>query len=271
MLEHTCHRAQRLIPAPKLFVIAAKEHLAFQEVRHQLASMPPEALVIQPSNRETAPGVLLPLLHIYRRYPDAVVAVFPSDHFVLEEELFMRHVEHAFRLVELDASRIVLLGLEPDAPDPEYGYIIPGSRIEANVLDSAREVEMFVEKPSRQAAEKIIPSGALWNTMVMVFACKTLLAVFQRAAPALYHSLVPLLETLGTPDERAAVERVYQYLPSLNFSKGVLEVLAFEHRRALVVLPVRGVTWSDWGTADHLSSTLKALGIAEDVETVNAA
>jgi mannose-1-phosphate guanylyltransferase len=271
MLEHTCHRAQRLIPAHKLFVIVAKEHLAFHEVRHQLASMPPEALVIQPSNRETAPGVLLPLLHIYKRYPNAIVAVLPSDHFVLEEELFMRHVEHAFRLVESDASRIVLLGLEPEAPDPEYDYIIPGSRIEANVPDSARQVEMFVEKPSMQAAKKIIARGALWNTMVMVFACKTLLTVIQQAAPTLYHSLTPLLETLGTPDEQIALERIYQNLSALNFSKGVLEVLPFEHRRALLVLPVRGVTWSDWGTADHLSSTVRDLGIAEDVQSVSAA
>jgi mannose-1-phosphate guanylyltransferase len=161
--------------------------------------------------------------------------------------------------------------LEPEAPDPEYGYIIPGSRIEANVPDSARQVEMFVEKPSRQAAKKIIASGALWNTMVMVLACKTLLTVIQRAAPTLYHALTPLLETLGTPDEQVALERIYQKLPSLNFSKGVLEVLPFEHRRGLVVLPVRGVTWSDWGTADHLSRTLKDLEMAAAVPSVSAA
>ena len=28
----------------------------------------------------------------------------------------------------------------------------------------------------------------------------------------------------------------------------VLEFLAFQHRRNLLVLPVEGVTWSDWGT-----------------------
>jgi mannose-1-phosphate guanylyltransferase len=104
--------------------------------------------------------------------------------------------------------------------------------------------------------------------MVMVFACKTLLSVIRRAAPKLYHSFDPILDALGTPDEQAALERVYENLPSINFSKGVLEVLPFEHRRGLLVLPVRGVTWSDWGTVDHLTRTLRDLAASEDMQSV---
>jgi hypothetical protein len=58
-------------------------------------------------------------------------------------------------------------------------------------------------------------------------------------------------------------------LPPLNFSKGVLEVLPLEHRQALLVLPVRGVTWSDWGTADHLSSTLRQLSASEPGQSLS--
>ena len=259
MLEHTYDRAQRSIPARQLFTVVAEEHLKYQEVRRQLASSPPGTVVVQPANKETAPGLLLPLLHIYKRYPEAVVAVFPSDHFVLEKDLFMRHVDDAFRLVESDTSRMVLLGLEPHGPDPEYGYIVPGEKIKASGSDSARRVELFVEKPSIETAKKIITSGALWNTMVMVFACKTLLSVIQRAAPELDRAFRPILDAIGTPDEQRVIKQAYQNLPSINFSKGVLEVLPFEQRRGLVVLPVRGVTWSDWGTSDRLSSTLRQL------------
>jgi mannose-1-phosphate guanylyltransferase len=263
MLEHTWDRATTLMPAEQLFMVVAKQHLRFPEVHRQLKLKPPQSLVIQPANRETAPGILLPLLHIYNCYPEATVAVFPSDHFVLEEDRFMRHVDDAFRVVESDPSRLVLLGLEPHEPDPEYGYIVPGKRIETFAPSSVRPVEMFVEKPSVEAAKKIIASGALWNTMVMVFACKTFLCVIQRAAPELYRSFEPIQNALGTPDEQQVIERVYENLLPINFSKGVLEFLPFEHRRALTVLPVRGVTWNDWGTADHLSSTLQQLGAAE--------
>jgi hypothetical protein len=85
------------------------------------------------------------------------------------------------------------------------------------------------------------------------------LSVIERAAPELYRSFEPVQNAIGTDDEQQVIEQVYQHLPSLNFSRGVLEELPFEHRRALLVLPVRGVTWSDWGTSDRLSTTLRQL------------
>lgn len=266
MLQHTWHRAERSIPAQHLVVVVAKQHLRFREVRRQLVTNPLARMVIQPANKETLPGILLPLLFIHKRDPDAIVAVLPSDHFVLEEARFMSHVDQAFGMVESDPSRLVLLGLEPNAPDPEYGYIIPGARIRPSQSVSARQVETFLEKPPLSAAKQIIAKGALWNTMVMVFACKTFLSLVQQAAPILYRSFCPIREAIGTPFEQQAIERVYRRLPSINFSKDLLETLPLEFRRSLVVLPVRGVTWSDWGTHERLSLTLRHLAKAKPVQ-----
>jgi mannose-1-phosphate guanylyltransferase len=268
MLEHTLDRAEKLIPAQRLLTVITKEHLKFDEARHQVASRPPERVIIQPENRDTGPGILLPVICIYQRDPDTVVALFPSDHFILEEDVFMRHVSHAFRLVESNAFRIVLLGLEPRGPDPEYGYIIPGRHIDG----STREVEMFVEKPSVEAAQKIIGRGALWNTMVMVFGCKTFLSVIQRVAPELYSFFAPILHAAATSDEERVIKQVYQKIPSLNFSKEIIERLPFDHHHALLIHPVRGVTWSDWGTSDRLVSTLRQLGAPDliTLETVTS-
>ena len=121
MLEHTFDRAEKLIPAERLYVVIAREHLEFNEVCRQVGSRSSETVVIQPKNKDTAPGLLLPLIYLHRRYPDAAVAIFPSDHFIVEEDVFIRHVDLAFRVVEQDGSRMVLLGVEPTAPEPEYG------------------------------------------------------------------------------------------------------------------------------------------------------
>ncbi len=266
MLEHTLHRAEKLIPAQKLLVVITKEHFQFDEVRRQIASRPQECIIIQPENKDTGPGILLPLMHLHKRDPAAIVTVFPSDHFILEEHLFMQHVERAFKIVESDRARIVLLGTEPNEPDPEYGYILYGGRIDNPDLDGGRTVEMFVEKPSADAAKTIMRNGALWNTLVLVVTCKTLLQAIKRATPELYRSFEPIQDAIGTPDEQRVIERVYQKLPSFNFSKGVLETLSYENRQNLRVLPVRGVTWKDWGTSDRLSKTLRQLG-APDLVT----
>lgn len=259
MLEHTLHRAEQLIRPQQLFIVIAKEHLQFKEVRRQLASRPQQCIIIQPENKDTGPGILLPLLHLQKRNPAAVVTVFPSDHFILEEVLFMQHVERAFRIVESDPSRIVLLGMEPNEPDPEYGYILTAGT-DSPDSDGSRTVEMFVEKPSADSANMMMRKGGLWNTLVLVVTCQTLLQAIKRAIPDLYRSFEPIQDAIGTPDEQQVIERVYQKLPSHNFSKTVLEILSFENRQNLRVLPVQGVTWKDWGTSDRLSKTLRQLG-----------
>ena len=106
----------------------------------------------------------------------------------------------------------------------------------------------------------------MWNTLVLVVRCKILLQAIQRATPELYRSFEPIQNAIGTADQQRVIEEVYHKLPSLNFSKGVLEVLSFEHRQALVVLTVSGVTWSDWGTNNRLSSMLRVLGESDYVK-----
>lgn len=59
MLEHTFHRAQKLIPAERLVTVVSDTHLENVEVRRQLSRQPPGCVIAQPDNRETAPGFLL--------------------------------------------------------------------------------------------------------------------------------------------------------------------------------------------------------------------
>ena len=257
MLEYTFDRAERLIPAACLCVVITREHLEFSEASHQIGARLSETVVIQPTNKDTAPELLLPLIYLQPRYPDATVAVFPSDHFILEEDVFIRYVDMAFRLVEQDGSRIVLLGVEPNAPEPEYGYIVPGEEIDDPGIGRARKVELFVEKPAPEVAQKIIRSGALWNTMVIVFRLATIMSAFQRTTPELHRSFQRIQTAIGTPDEQRMLEAVYHGLNPINFSTAVLEVLPFEQRQALLALPVHGVTWSDWESADRLLTKAK--------------
>ena len=91
MLEHTFHRAERLIAPERLFTVINFNHLIFEEAVNQLSNRPSGTVVLQPENKDTGPGILLPLIHLYKYFPDSVVAVFPSDHFILQEALFMSH------------------------------------------------------------------------------------------------------------------------------------------------------------------------------------
>ena len=82
------------------------------------------------SNRRTAepgPGSLLPLTYLYKRYPDAPVAVFPSDQFILEADRLMDVSNWPKLWSSAILPKLVLLGVTPDYEESDYGYILPTS------------------------------------------------------------------------------------------------------------------------------------------------
>jgi mannose-1-phosphate guanylyltransferase len=196
-------------------------------------------------------------MHLYKQYPEAVVIIFPSDHFILEENLFLGHVDLACRVVERDPSRMVLLGLEPDGPEPEYGYILPDPAEDAQQLSVVRKVMRFIEKPEPQAVQDLICKGGLWNTMVMAFQARALLSLISKILPGMYRAFQRIREVIGFPMERKVVHEAYQDLDPVNFSKGILQVVSSRYPSRLSVLPVRGVLWSDWGSEKRILNALE--------------
>jgi mannose-1-phosphate guanylyltransferase len=262
MLEHTFYRAQKMIPAERLFTVVSRSHLRHPEVTRQLLNRPTACIVEQPDNRDTGPGLLLPLAHLDKRYPDSAVVVFPSDHFILEEDLFMAYVDQAFRIVEQDPAKVVLLGMNPSEAEPEYGYIVPGKKLHGSLVADTREVCRFIEKPERDVARELVSCGGLWNTLVMVFRAKTFLNAVSRIAPLLYGSFERIRRAVGTPLVGNLVKEVYQQMYPVNLSRGLLERLPLERPPPLCVLPVRGIHWSDWGSAQRIIHVLENTGYA---------
>jgi mannose-1-phosphate guanylyltransferase len=265
MLERTFHRAEKLIHKEHLYTVVSRSHLRYAEVRSQLSGRPKGTVVVQPENRETAPGLLFPLSYLFRRFPEATVVVLPSDHFILEEDVFTKHVDLACRVVETDPSRFILLGMEPNEADPEYGYILPAD--DKNDL-GVHKVLRFVEKPQSPVASEIIARGGLWNTMIMVFQARTLMELVSRTARSLYSSFKRIIDAIETTEERAVVEETYRNMEPLNFSSGLLERLPLSNSVCLSVLSVKGVYWSDLGSERRLLSALHKTGYTAGVNVV---
>ena len=169
MLQHTLARVERLIPRERILVVVSTDHRT--EVTQQLAEWPAENIIYQPLNRDTAPGLLLPLAYLWQRAPHATVAVFPSDHSIVHEERFMASVEHALAETQRFPSELTLLGMTPDAAEEGYGWIEP-SRQEPKRTTKA--VQHFREKPPLNERLRLLDRGALWNTFVFTSSTTTL-------------------------------------------------------------------------------------------------
>ena len=259
MLEHTFERVEKRIAPEKILAIVGEHHFLHDEVRRQLANRAAGTVIAQPANKETGPGILLPLMHLYKRWPEAIVSVFPSDHFILEEDRFMEHVDLAAKAVANDPTRIILLATEAQGPEVEYGYVVPRENAGGFDLYGTRPVARFVEKPAQEIAGDLISSGGLWNTMVMVFKVKTVLQMYEQMHPSAVQPFLHIFDAVGTTREKVTVDRVYRDLRPMNFSKGFLERVPSRYPGAVHVMPVLQVFWSDWGSRQRVLEVRRVL------------
>lgn len=253
MLRHTWDRALQMVPSDRIVtVITAGQEPHLAEERRRGV---PGTILVQPANRETAPGLFLPLLWIARRDPGATVVVFPADHFIRDEPHFLRHVWGAIRASDRIPDRIVLLGVEAEGPERSYGWIVPSRRVDDDSGSELYAVRRFWEKPDRRAAHRLFAKGCLWNTLVIVGRLATFLDLGERIAPQAFVPLYAVAHCLGTPEEADALARAYQQCPSTNLSRALL----MECPKSLLVLAARGVYWSDWGAPERIVRTLRQL------------
>jgi mannose-1-phosphate guanylyltransferase len=240
LLVETARRAALVAPSRQTLLVLTQCHEEYY--RELLSDVDPAALVIQPDNRGTGAAVLYGLLRIAARAPDAPVVILPSDHWVSDDAAFMRYAQDAIEVVEAHQNAVVLLGVEPTRPEPEYGWIEPSDPV-LGVWRGLHRVARFVEKPSVEVAVRLQLAGGYWNTSVVVGQVEALLFLFAMARPDLVDSFLATWATLGSASERACVERLYRTLPASDFSKDILA----KRPENLAVLPVNGVSWEDLG------------------------
>ncbi len=249
MLRHTIDRAERVVVPHRLLIIVNRPHLPYAQ--EEFRDRPLGTIIIQPCNRETVAGILLPLLHIYHRDPAAVVCIFPSDHFILEEDRFIDYVKSA-ALVTGCHGLHVLLGADPDRPEAGYGWIEVGENIGLQQGEELYRVRKFVEKPNIEVSEALYLKRCLWNTLVLVGRVETLLELFQELIPEVFGPFQRIRRALGSAREEEAVREVYARLPTENFSRAILQ----RSPQHLGVLRMEGVYWSDWGEEERIQSDL---------------
>ena len=247
LLEETLLRAEAVAMRSHIVTVVAAEHRRWWEA--PLWTLPAENVVVQPQNKGTATGLLLPLLHILCRDPNATVAVLPSDHLVCDESVLIHTLRQATELARVDDRWVHLLGAEPVQEDAELGYIVP----EKAGTTAASTVRRFVEKPAALVARELARTGALLNMFIMVATARAFLRLYARQHASLVTQLSEVVDQdrLCPPDCPAA-ERVYPMLKTLDFSHDILQ----GQESTLRVLKVPDCGWSDLGTPERVAEAL---------------
>ena len=248
LLDDTILRAQRIVPRQQVCAIVAAQHRSWWN--EPLMQLEHENVIVQPRNRGTATGILLPLLHIVERDRDARIVILPSDHHVRDEATLQRALEKGLNAIQHDPLGIALLGVHPEFADDGLGYIIPGEPCGKDLYRVAR----FVEKPPADVALSIMHAGGLWNVFILIARATALLELIERQRPQVVHRLTRIVQRCraAPADANDELSALYEQLDEFDFSRHVAQPAA----ASLRVLKAPPCGWSDLGTVRRVAEVL---------------
>lgn len=255
MLRHTLDRIGKIIPNKNIRIVVARSHSNY--LKGEISEKEKKRVLVAPENRESAASIYLALSHINFHDPNAVVAIFPSDHFIGEEKRFLNYVEQAVSFVEKYNYYAVLLGIKPTEPSVEYGWIEQSKKFLLHEGNRFYKVVRFYEKPEIKEAQKFFNNGSLWNSLVITARCDMLIRMYQKHFKTVYDAFKKSKLNYGTDREEQFIEDAFEKIPSKNFSKCILEAIP----ESLFVLRAEGILWSDWGTKEQVLKDLDRLGL----------
>src|SRR5437867_6740964 len=211
LLEHTLDRADKLNGRHGKLVVITRTHTL--EAWNQLTARPSWKVILQPADRDTAPGIFLPLTYVRASDPNATVVVYPSDHFIYPEGQFLDVMRRALEASELLPERLIVLGAWPHSLDSEHELILPGGELHRDGDYAVKEGRSFFGNGDLAKAEQVIESGGLWNTLVLVARVETLWKLGWSFLPEIMPLFERLEAAIGSESEALVLESTYRQMP----------------------------------------------------------
>ena len=251
LIEQTVMRLSPLLPPERILIVTNERYT--ERIRTILPYLPKENIIGEPAGRDTAPCVALAagMIRAKSGGEDAVMLLLPSDHTIANVTALVHDLGTAAALAEKPGA-IVTIGIKPDFPSPDYGYIECGERVGDG---SVFQVRRFREKPDRNTAEEFLRSGNfLWNSGMFAWSVSTILSEMKRSAPKLAHLAECIAAAWGQPGFSEVLCRAYENVPKISIDYAVMEKAA-----NIFVIPA-SFDWDDIGNWTALRNHIEPSG-----------
>ena len=244
LLQNTVRRLQGLIHPKQIFFITNQVY--FFELKKQIEKfhIPDENIILEPEGKNTAPAIGLCARLIEQKNKDAVLAVFPADHYIKDIKKFQGCVNRALKPAESDF--LVTIGIKPNKPATGYGYIkISNQKPVTRNQMKYYKVERFLEKPSINKAKEYVRSrDYFWNSGMFIWKVSVFSNEMAQYMPELYSQL----RSIQAKDD---IEKVWGKIKSMSVDYGIME-----HSKKIALVP-SDFYWSDLGSWDALEELLR--------------
>ncbi len=236
LLQLTYERFLSICPAENIYFLTNESYIDI--IKEQIGLQSHDQIISEPCRRNTAPCIAYAAFKIASLNPNANLVVAPSDHLILKEEVFISSVRDALAFASQNDA-LLTLGIQPTRADTGYGYI----KYNDFGKEGIHKVEQFLEKPTKEKAEKFVASGNyVWNAGIFIWNVNTLLIAFEEGAPAIYAIFKKGEKFYNTVDELNFIAEHYLLCDNISIDYAIMENAA-----NVYTLP-GDFGWSDLGT-----------------------
>ncbi len=238
LIQQTVERLRPAIPPERIWVLT-NDYLRAEIVR-QLPNVPERQILAEPSQRNTAPAIAL-AAHILRSIEkNALMGVFPADHYIAKPAAFRKLLKPAFRGAR--EGKLMVLGIKPRWAETGYGYIEFPQGTSSGAIEPV-PVLRFREKPDAGTAREFVEAGNFfWNAGMFFWRCDVFLDAFRRHLPKTA-SLIETLPAFGSRGFARAVSAQYPQAENISVDYAVLEKAS-----NVAGIPAGEFGWNDVGS-----------------------
>ena len=248
LLQQTQQRLNGLDGLGSPLLICNEDHRFIVAEQMRQIDVEPNAILLEPMGRNTAPAVTVAALQATADGADPLLLVLAADHVIRDASHFREVVEAGRRPAE--EGRLVTFGIVPTAPETGYGYIEAAQPFSGGPLQDV-PIARFVEKPDRATAETFLSTGRFtWNSGMFLFRASAMLAELERLSPEVVSCCRAALEQDTADLDFLRLEReAFAKCPNI-----AIDVAVMEKTELGTVLPL-DAGWSDVGSWSALWET----------------
>ncbi|MBU0487363.1 MAG: mannose-1-phosphate guanylyltransferase [Bacteroidetes bacterium] len=235
-------------PAGNIYVVTNEIYKDL--VLQQLPEISESQVLCEPTRRNTAPCIAYATYKICQDDPEANFVVAPSDHIILNEDLFRDFITSALGAAQ-ENDWLITLGITPTRPDTGYGYIQFNTSLDVHPDKRIRKVKTFTEKPKLEMAKSFLASGDfLWNSGIFIWSGQSIMKAFEKLLPEVGYIFKDGVGKYNTAEEEEFIRDAYGVCKSISIDYGVME------KAGNVQVMVSDFGWSDLGTWGSLYDNL---------------
>ncbi|MGB2770482.1 MAG: sugar phosphate nucleotidyltransferase [Candidatus Zixiibacteriota bacterium] len=240
MLQETIDRIKDFIPVERTKVVTGEN--IRKAILRQVDYLKAENLIVEPAMKNTCAAIGIAAIHLKKTDPDATMVVLSSDHIIKPREKLLKILEVGTKLAE-EGEYLITIGITPTRAETAYGYIESAELYDSFDDILVYNIKKFKEKPSRIVAQEYYYDRKhLWNSGMFIWSVSAILEALKRFMPDMYAELDNYSKHVGTDNEDAAKEELYQRLENISIDFAVLE-------KAENALVIKGdMVWDDVGS-----------------------